>query len=222
MALPKLFQRIFWHNNTTPAIQEDNLNAMSKGLNDVDDRLIGLAGTIMEDVPQILEDMEILEPAVASIASNVQRAETAATNAETAAEAAEDSADAAAGSATSASNSATAAENSATAAAGSATNASNSANAAAGSAQAASNKANEASASATNASNSATAASASETAAETYKDMAEAAAEAAAEIIGATTITVDYETGNLVYSNDAYYLFAINTTTGNLEWEVVA
>lgn len=274
MALPKLFQRIFWHNNTTPAIQEDNLNAMSKGLSDVDDRVIGLAGTIMEDVPQILEDMEILEPAVASIASNVQRAETAATNAETAAGAAEYSADAAAGSATSASNSATAAENSATtagnkalvsegyadgkqngspvasgspyyqnnskyysevaasqatnasnsatAAAGSATNASNSANAAAGSAQAASNKANEASASATNASNSATAASASETAAETYKDMAEAAAEAAAEIIGATTITVDYETGNLVYSNDAYYLFAINTTTGNLEWEVVA
>lgn len=82
MALPKLFQRIFFHNNTTPALNEDNLNAMSKGLDDVDDRLINLAGTIMEDVPQITHDMEVLEPAIAGIASNVQRAETAATNAE--------------------------------------------------------------------------------------------------------------------------------------------
>ena len=55
MALPKLFERIFWHNNTTPAINEDNLNAMSKGLSDVDDRVIELAGTIMEDVPAIQE-----------------------------------------------------------------------------------------------------------------------------------------------------------------------
>ena len=110
MSLPKLFERIFWHNNTTPAVNETNLNAMSKGLSDVDDRLIGLAGTIMEDVPQIKEDMEILEPAVASIASNVQRAETAATNAETAAGTAEDSADAAGESEANAETSATAAE----------------------------------------------------------------------------------------------------------------
>lgn len=55
MALPKLFQRIFFHNDTTPAINEDNLNAISKGLSDVDDRVIGLAGTVMETVPQIQE-----------------------------------------------------------------------------------------------------------------------------------------------------------------------
>ena len=61
MALPKLFQRIFFHNNTNPALNEDNFNAMSKGLSDVDDRVIGLAGTIMEDVPQIQEDIEELE-----------------------------------------------------------------------------------------------------------------------------------------------------------------
>ena len=42
MALPKLFQRIFWHNDTTPAINEDNLNAMSKAIDDIDDRLIAL------------------------------------------------------------------------------------------------------------------------------------------------------------------------------------
>lgn len=82
MALPKLFQRIFWHNNTTPAINEDNLNAMSKGLDDVDDRLIELAGTIMEDVPVIQHDLEILEPAIENIDANVTRAETAADNAE--------------------------------------------------------------------------------------------------------------------------------------------
>lgn len=58
MALPKLFERILWHNNTTPAINEDNLNAMSKGLSDVDDRVIELAGTIMEDVPAIQEYLE--------------------------------------------------------------------------------------------------------------------------------------------------------------------
>lgn len=54
MALPKLFQRIFWHNNTTPALNEDNLNAMSKGLSDVDDRVIELGSTIMEIGPKII------------------------------------------------------------------------------------------------------------------------------------------------------------------------
>ena len=88
MALPKLFQRIFWHNNTTPAIQEGNLNAMSKGLSDVDDRVIGLAGTIMEDVPQIQEDIEELEAdmalidtKIASATAEANRATTAANNA---------------------------------------------------------------------------------------------------------------------------------------------
>lgn len=51
MALPKLYDRIIWHNNTTPALNEDNLNAMSQALDDIDDRVIDLAGMIMEDVP---------------------------------------------------------------------------------------------------------------------------------------------------------------------------
>jgi deoxyribodipyrimidine photolyase len=85
MALPKLFQRIFWHNNTTPAIQEDNLNAMSKGLSDVDDRVIGLAGTIMEDVPQIQEDMEELEADMALIDTKISSAIAEANRATTAA-----------------------------------------------------------------------------------------------------------------------------------------
>ena len=82
MALPKLYDRIIWHNDTEPALNEDNLNAMSKGLDDVDDRLISLAGTIMETVPQIQEDMAILGPAVENIDANVARAEGAADDAE--------------------------------------------------------------------------------------------------------------------------------------------
>ena len=150
MALPKLYDRIIWHNDTEPALNEDNLNAMSKGLDDVDDRLIDLAGTIMEDVPQILEDMEILEPAVASIASNVQRAETAADTAEDAAESA----------------------------------------------------------------------TASEQAATTAADEATTAAETIEELLGVPTFSVDFSTGQLTYSIDTIYTFTINTTTGNLEWEV--
>lgn len=61
MALPKLFQRIFWHNDTDPAINETNLNAISKGLSDVDDRVINIATTIMETVPAIEEDIADLQ-----------------------------------------------------------------------------------------------------------------------------------------------------------------
>lgn len=66
MALPKLFQRIFWTNNTTPAINASNLNAISKGLDDVDDRVIEIAGTIMEDVPAIQEALEEVETLTAN------------------------------------------------------------------------------------------------------------------------------------------------------------
>ena len=82
MSLSKLFNRIFWHNNTTPDINEDNLNAMSKGLSDVDDRLISLAGTIMEDVPQIQEDIADLQEAEATFNAAIQSAQDAATNAQ--------------------------------------------------------------------------------------------------------------------------------------------
>lgn len=66
MALPKLFQRIFWTNNTTPAINASNLNAISKGLDDVDNRVIEIAGTIMEDVPAIQEALEEVETLTAN------------------------------------------------------------------------------------------------------------------------------------------------------------
>lgn len=66
MALPELYEQITWHNGTTPAINEDNLNAMSQALKDIDDRVIEIASTIMEDVPAIEEALEEVETLTAN------------------------------------------------------------------------------------------------------------------------------------------------------------
>lgn len=63
----KLFERIFWHNNTTPAIDEDNLNAMSKAIDDIDDRVIELADDVLEIVPQITAYLEQAEDLVETL-----------------------------------------------------------------------------------------------------------------------------------------------------------
>lgn len=86
MALPKLFTRIFWHNDTTPALNEDNLNAMSKGLSDVDDRVIALAGTIMEDLPRVEELVEEAQASAESAANSASSASSSNTQAQAAAE----------------------------------------------------------------------------------------------------------------------------------------
>ena len=52
----KLYNRIIWENGTTPALNEDNLNAMSKGIDDIDDRVIDLGGAVLDVLPD-LEDM---------------------------------------------------------------------------------------------------------------------------------------------------------------------
>ena len=73
MSLSKLFNRIFWHNNTTPAINEDNLNAMSKAIDDIDDRVLALADQILETVPQIaayLAQAEDLYEAMQTLSEN--------------------------------------------------------------------------------------------------------------------------------------------------------
>lgn len=157
MALPKLFQRIFWHNDTTPALNEDNLNAMSKAIDDIDDRVIEREGTIME---------------------SVANAHTYMLNAQA-------SAESAASSASSASSSNTQAQAAAQSAASSATIATNAADRA-----------------------------------EDEADRAEAAAETAEEIIRPTEFWVDFSTGLLMYSNGDVFDFYIDTTSGNLMWEV--
>lgn len=161
MALPKLFQRIFWHNNTTPAINEDNLNAMSKAIDEIDDRVIELGDDVIEAVPIIVEGLQNLDEAVAT-------AQSAATTATTKAGEAATSATSAANSATSAGTSATTATTKAGEASASATTATTKAGEASTSASTATTKAGEASTSATNAANSATAAAASASEAESW------------------------------------------------------
>lgn len=39
-------------------------------------------------------------------------------------------------------------------------------------------------------------------------------------MINGVTFSVDFTTGELMYTDDTVYVFHINTTTGNLEWEV--
>lgn len=161
MALPKLFQRIFWHNNTTPAINEDNLNAMSKAIDDIDDRVIELGDDVIEVVPIIVEGLQDLDEAVAT-------AQSAATTATTKAGEAATSATSAANSATSAGTSATTATTKAGEASTSAATATTKAGEASTSASTATTKAGEAATSATNAANSATAAAASASEAESW------------------------------------------------------
>ena len=52
--MEKLYDRIYWHNNTDPAINEDNLNRMDKALDDIDDRVVELGGDVLVVVPQIM------------------------------------------------------------------------------------------------------------------------------------------------------------------------
>lgn len=47
MSLSKLYTRIDFENDTTPALNETNLNLISKAVDDIDDRVIDLSGEIM-------------------------------------------------------------------------------------------------------------------------------------------------------------------------------
>ena len=106
MALPKLFQRIFWHNNTDPAINETNLNAMSKAIDAIDDRVIEREGTIMEAVAQATS-------AASDAADSAEAAAQSANSALNSASRAENAADTATGAAQTATNAASSAEDSA-------------------------------------------------------------------------------------------------------------
>lgn len=54
----KLYDLITWNNGTTPAINEDNLNAMSTAIDNIDDRVIALGGDLLEVIPQIQAYLE--------------------------------------------------------------------------------------------------------------------------------------------------------------------
>ena len=53
--MDKLYDRIDWVNDTTPALNEDNLNAMSKGIDDIDDRVLSLGSAVLEVIPDLEE-----------------------------------------------------------------------------------------------------------------------------------------------------------------------
>lgn len=69
----KLYTLITWNNGTTPAINEDNLNAMSTAIDDIDDRVIELGGDVLEIVPEIqeyLDNAEALVEALETLSQN--------------------------------------------------------------------------------------------------------------------------------------------------------
>lgn len=57
----KLYDKITFHNETTPALNETNLNAMSKAIDDIDDRVIELGADVLEKVPEIIEIFDEVE-----------------------------------------------------------------------------------------------------------------------------------------------------------------
>ena len=57
----KLYDRIDWNNNTTPALNETNLNLMSKAVDDIDDRVIEIADDVLVVVPEILDKYADIE-----------------------------------------------------------------------------------------------------------------------------------------------------------------
>ena len=62
----KLYNRIDWNNNTTPALNETNLNAMSKAIDDIDDRVIEISADVYEAVPELQEALEEVEQLAAN------------------------------------------------------------------------------------------------------------------------------------------------------------
>ena len=60
----KLYERQYWNNNTNPALNDTNLNAMSKAIDDIDNRVIEIgsaameAGTHVEEAKEAAEDSE--------------------------------------------------------------------------------------------------------------------------------------------------------------------
>ena len=71
--MEKLYDRIDFHNNTTPALNESNLNAISKALDDIDDRVVLIAGSVLEVIPQLasyLEQADDLVEALTQLSQN--------------------------------------------------------------------------------------------------------------------------------------------------------
>lgn len=91
--MDKLYDRIIWENDTTPALNEDNLNAMSKAIDDIDDRVVYIAAGVYEVIPELEELLEDAEQIIADTKGYAESAEASATAAGLSEDNAEDSAE---------------------------------------------------------------------------------------------------------------------------------
>ena len=57
----KLYDRQTWHNNAEPALNETQLNLLSKAVDDIDDRVIEIADDVLVVVPEILDKYADIE-----------------------------------------------------------------------------------------------------------------------------------------------------------------
>ena len=211
----KLYDRIYWHNNTTPALNESNLNSMSKAIDDIDDRVIQLADDwvdVVGEVTELRDECEQFRDEAAQSASNASASATQASG----------YASDASGYATTAHTEADRAEYYADQAEAVIEHATEGAEAWAvgergGVPVSPSDEtyhnnskwySNQSGASATQAQRSA----------QDCEDIKEEVL----DMLGVASFTVDFATGELIYTMDNVFSFSINTTTGNLEWEVVA
>lgn len=86
--MDKLYERIDFENGTTPALNDTNLNAMSKAIDDIDDRIIEVSDDVMVVVPEIQELLEDAEDLVEACQTSADNASTSEQNAQTYAQAA--------------------------------------------------------------------------------------------------------------------------------------
>ena len=70
--MEKLFNRIYWVNDTVPAINQTNLNSMSKAIDDIDDRVIELGGAVLETIPELAEYLSEADTLVDSLENIAQ------------------------------------------------------------------------------------------------------------------------------------------------------
>lgn len=228
----KLYDRIYWHNNTTPALNESNLNSMSKAIDDIDDRVIQIADDIVDDIADIHqwhdETYQYKQDAEQS-ASDAHGYATSASNSATSADGyAEDSEAWAVG------------KRDGTDVPSSDPTYHNNSKYYAGKAQESAEQAGENAEAWADGERGGVPVSPSDdtyhnnskwyseqsansaTEAEGFKEDCNDIKDQITEMIGGTTFTVDFSMGELIYTNNVTFNFFINTTTGNLEWEVVA
>lgn len=221
----KLYDRIYWHNNTTPALNESNLNSMSKAIDDIDDRVIQIADDIVDDIADIHqwhdETYQYKQDAeqsasdaqgyASSASASAQSADDSAEDAEAWAVGKRDGTDVPSSDPTYHNNAKYYAEHTSQDAEAWAVGERGGVPVSPSDDTYHNNSKWYSEQSANSA-----------TEAEGFKEDCNDIKDEITEMIGGTTFTVDFSTGELIYTNNATFNFFINTTTGNLEWEVVA